>query len=67
MLRKLLPHAAIILSGMYVVFFFLDRVNAAIINSGKLMKPRRITINLAPADQKQEAASVSQEVNLNEQ
>ena len=29
MLRKLLPHAAIILSGMYFVFFFIDRVNAA--------------------------------------
>lgn len=29
MLRKLLPHAAIILSGMYFVFFFIDRVNTA--------------------------------------
>ncbi len=29
MLRKLLPHAAIILSGMYFVFFFIDRVNPA--------------------------------------
>lgn len=29
MLRKLLPHAAIILSGMYVVFFLIDRVNSA--------------------------------------
>ena len=29
MLRKLLPHAAIILSGMYFVFFFIDRVNSA--------------------------------------
>ena len=29
MLRKLLPHAAIILSGMYLVFFLIDRVNGA--------------------------------------
>ncbi len=29
MLRKLLPHAAIILSMMYFVFFFIDRVNSA--------------------------------------
>lgn len=29
MLRKLLPHAAIILSGMYLVFFLIDRVNSA--------------------------------------
>lgn len=29
MLRKLLPHAAIILSAMYFVFFFIDRVNSA--------------------------------------
>ncbi len=31
-----------------------DRVNAAIINSGRQMQPRRITINLAPADMKKE-------------
>lgn len=29
MLRKVLPHAAIVLSGMYVVFFLIDRVNQA--------------------------------------
>ena len=29
MLRKLLPHAAIIISAMYFVFFFIDRVNPA--------------------------------------
>ena len=29
MLRKLLPHVAIVLSGMYVVFFLIDRVNSA--------------------------------------
>ena len=29
MLRKLLPHAAIVLSGMYLVFFLIDRVNSA--------------------------------------
>lgn len=29
MLRKLLPHAAIVISGMYFVFFFIDRVNSA--------------------------------------
>lgn len=29
MLRKLLPHAAIILSLMYFVFFGIDRVNTA--------------------------------------
>ena len=29
-----------------------DRVNAAIISSGKQMPPRRITVNLAPADMK---------------
>ena len=29
-----------------------DRVNAAIINSGKQMQPKRITVNLAPADMK---------------
>ena len=34
-----------------------DRVNAAIINSGKNMVPKRITINLAPADQKKEGPS----------
>lgn len=27
MLRKLFAHAAIIISGMYLVFFFIDRVN----------------------------------------
>ena len=31
-----------------------DRVNAAIINSGRQMQPRRITVNLAPADTKKE-------------
>ena len=31
-----------------------DRVNAAIINSGRKLLPRRITVNLAPADQKKE-------------
>lgn len=34
-----------------------DRVNAAILNSGKNMVPRRITINLAPADMKKEGPS----------
>ena len=34
-----------------------DRVNAAIINSGKQMPARRITINLAPADMKKEGPS----------
>ena len=34
-----------------------DRVNAAIINSGRQMQPRRITINLAPADTKKEGPS----------
>ena len=34
-----------------------DRVNAAIINSGKEMKVRRITVNLAPADMKKEGPS----------
>ena len=36
MLRKRLPHAAIILSGMYLVFFLIDRVNGAMsfINNG---------------------------------
>lgn len=29
MLRKLLPHVAIIISGMYFVFFCIDRVNSA--------------------------------------
>ena len=29
MLRKLLPHAAIIISAMYFVLFFIDRVNPA--------------------------------------
>ena len=29
MLRKLLPHAAVILSGMSRVFFLIDRVNSA--------------------------------------
>lgn len=29
MLRKLLPHGAIIISGMYLVFFLIDRVNSA--------------------------------------
>ena len=31
-----------------------DRVHAAIINSGRSMQPRRITVNLAPADLKKE-------------
>ena len=34
-----------------------DRVNAAIINSGKQMQPRKITVNLAPADMKKEGPS----------
>ena len=34
-----------------------DRVNAAIINSGKDPVPRRITVNLAPADMKKEGPS----------
>ena len=36
LLRKILPHAAIILGGMYVVFYFIDRVNSAMgfINNG---------------------------------
>lgn len=36
MLRKLLPHAAIVISAMYFVFFFIDRVNSAMafINNG---------------------------------
>lgn len=34
-----------------------DRVNAAIINSGKQLVPRRITINMAPADMKKEGPS----------
>ena len=34
-----------------------DRVNAAIINSGRKMQVRRITINLAPADMKKEGPS----------
>ena len=29
MLRKLLPHAANVISAMYFVFFFIDRVNSA--------------------------------------
>ena len=29
MLRKLTPHAVIIISAMYFVFFFIDRVNAS--------------------------------------
>ena len=29
MLRKLIPHAAIVISAMYFVFFFIDRVNSA--------------------------------------
>lgn len=29
MLRKLLPHAAIIISVMYFVFFVIDRINSA--------------------------------------
>ena len=28
-LRKIFPHAAIILGGMYVVFYCIDRVNTA--------------------------------------
>ena len=34
-----------------------DRVNAAIINSGRNMQARRITVNLAPADMKKEGPS----------
>ena len=34
-----------------------DRVNAAVINSGCQMLPRRITVNLAPADMKKEGPS----------
>ena len=29
MIKKLLSHCAIIISGMYIVFFFIDRVNPA--------------------------------------
>ena len=35
-----------------------DRVNAAIINSGRQMRPRRITINLAPADLRKEGTAL---------
>lgn len=36
LLRKILPHAAIVLGGMYVVFYVIDRVNSAMgfINNG---------------------------------
>ena len=34
-----------------------DRVSAAIINSGKAIIPRRITVNLAPADMRKEGPS----------
>ena len=34
-----------------------ERVNAAILNSGREMPPKRITINLAPADLKKEGPS----------
>ena len=34
-----------------------DRVNAAVLNSGREMPPRKITINLAPADLKKEGPS----------
>ena len=34
-----------------------ERVNAAILNSGREMPPRRITINLAPADTRKEGPS----------
>ena len=34
-----------------------DRVSAAIINSGRTIIPRRITVNLAPADMKKEGPS----------
>ena len=34
-----------------------ERVNAAVLTSGKQMPPRRITINLAPADTKIEGPS----------
>ncbi len=34
-----------------------ERVNAAILNSGKDMPPRRLTINLAPADTRKEGPS----------
>ncbi len=36
MIKKLLAHSAIVISGMYVVFFFIDRVNPAMafINNG---------------------------------
>ena len=29
MLKRLIPHAVIIISAMYAVFFFIDRVNAS--------------------------------------
>ena len=34
-----------------------ERVNAAILNSGRKMPPRRTTINLAPADTRKEGPS----------
>ena len=34
-----------------------ERVNAAILSSGKQMLPRRLTVNLAPADQRKEGPS----------
>ncbi len=34
-----------------------DRVNAAILNSGREMHPRRLTVNLAPADLRKEGPS----------
>lgn len=34
-----------------------ERVNAAVLNSGKQMPPRRMTVNLAPADMRKEGPS----------
>lgn len=47
MLKKLLAHCAIIISGMYIVFFFIDRVNPAMgFIDNDITKPLLLALSL---------------------
>lgn len=47
MLKKLLAHCAIIISGMYIVFFLIDRVNPAMgFIDNDITKPLLLVLSL---------------------
>lgn len=48
MLRRILPHVAIVLSNMYIVFYLIDRVNSAMsFIDNKLTKALLVLLSLA--------------------